>query len=211
MAFKVGRTIGIDAGHRVPTHGSKCANLHGHRYTITAEVESASLNEIERDEQQDMVTDFGFIKEVMMYHIDRLCDHGFILWRHDSHLINFIGDGLAGIRRMSAHFEAVTAVADPASPAACYFQEGQRGHPTKLVVVPFIPTAERLAEWWFHLMKQDIYEKSSRVAHLARVVVWETPNCCAVYPAEGNTDPRVLPETHEVEMAATMVTGMEPN
>lgn len=74
------REIGIDAGHRVTHHGSKCRNLHGHRYTVQAECQGPLFD---KGEQQGMVLDFGFLKELMMDEIDGPCDHGMILWSQD--------------------------------------------------------------------------------------------------------------------------------
>lgn len=79
--FKIVREIGIDAGHRIPDHGSKCRNLHGHRYTIQA----MCVGElIEDGASSGMVLDFGFLKEEMMEVIDKPCDHGLILFKDDS-------------------------------------------------------------------------------------------------------------------------------
>lgn len=47
--------------------------------------------------------------------------------------------------------------------------------------VDFIPTAEKLAEHWFKLMDEDVYERSNRMATLQAVHVHETPNCIATY------------------------------
>lgn len=177
MGFRIARSIEIDAGHRVPTHGSKCANFHGHRYKVIAEVESASLNEIDHDEQQDMVLDFGFLKDIMISKIDALADHGMILWLQDPWLTSF------ATRETMGETETLGKGSD-GEYKPYVFQCGKRGDPTKLLVVPFIPTAERLAEFWFNLMKDEVHERSYRMAHLTRVIVWETPNCTASYPSD---------------------------
>lgn len=78
--FLITREIGIDAGHRVPEHKSKCYNLHGHRYRIQAAVTGELAEE---GEEQGMVMDFGFLKEVMMEEIDGPYDHSLILWDKD--------------------------------------------------------------------------------------------------------------------------------
>ena len=88
--FLITREIGIDAGHRVADHASKCANLHGHRYAIQA---TCSGPLAEEGEQHGMVLDFGFLKEEMMLEIDAPCDHGMILCRHDEWLILFDSAG----------------------------------------------------------------------------------------------------------------------
>ena len=77
MKYTATRIIGIDMGHRVMTHGSKCKSLHGHRYQIEATVEADALQT--EGVQTGMVMDFGFLKDLMMDTIDRLCDHGMIM------------------------------------------------------------------------------------------------------------------------------------
>ncbi len=49
---------------------------------------------------------------------------------------------------------------------------------TKLVMVPFIPTAEQLAEHWFTLLK---YPLKDRMIKLKHVKVYETPTSTATY------------------------------
>jgi 6-pyruvoyltetrahydropterin/6-carboxytetrahydropterin synthase len=194
MSFKIDRCIEIDCGHRVPTHGSKCANLHGHRYKVVAEVQCADLAREnqggrylhlpkgEKDEQRDMVLDFGFLKEVMMNHVDRLCDHGMVLWCDDPWASVMLDPY---VQLPTTTLELLTKVR---ATRAHFFREGVKDEenplsPNKLLVVPFIPTAERLAEFWYGLMKEDVHVRSNRTAYLERVVVWETPNCSARYPA----------------------------
>ena len=77
------REIGIDAGHRVTYHGSKCRNIHGHRYTIQATCIGPLA---ESGPEQGMILDFSFLKEEMMAEIDAPCDHGLILWEKDAFL-----------------------------------------------------------------------------------------------------------------------------
>lgn len=147
------RQIGIDAAHRVPTHGSKCRNLHGHRYCIEATVHCQILNP--EGEQKDMAIDFGFLKEVMMHRIDEPCDHGLMLWEQDPivpTILEMMGDSLPQ---------------------------------QKLALLPFIPTAERLAQFWFHLMQNDVRIRSEGVAELFQLRVYETPNCWADYYKAG--------------------------
>jgi 6-pyruvoyltetrahydropterin/6-carboxytetrahydropterin synthase len=142
--FRITREIGIDAAHRVPTHGSKCFNAHGHRYQIHATCEGAL---IEQGVQQGMVLDFGFLKDEMMQVIDTPCDHAAIFWDQDPFLHIF------------------------------------RECCGKLVVVPFIPTAENLARYWFDGLMPRVTWRSGGAARLTQIKVFETPNCSAVFPA----------------------------
>lgn len=167
-AFTVSREIGIDMGHRVPTHGSKCHNLHGHRYRIIATCLAPALATV--GEQKDMVLDFGFLKDIMMQRIDAVCDHGMVLWVDDPWLDKFlIKDNVQHVRQQLDRGERHVSILEV------------RDVQTKLCIVPFIPTAERLSRWWFELMEADVRERSNNAAILEKVEVFETPNCSAVF------------------------------
>lgn len=183
MTYTISREIGIDAGHRVPTHGSKCKNLHGHRYVIQAILESDDLHE--EGEQQDMTLDFGFLKEEMMHVIDLDCDHGLILWAQDPLVRKFFS---------------------PSYPQECVrcISEANKhgGHSVphylldpgteKLYLISKIPTAEVLAKHWFNRLEDRIFKRSGKLAWLAKVKVWETPNCWASY--ERGLEPKEMRE-----------------
>ncbi len=161
----ISREIGIDMGHRVTFHGSKCRNLHGHRYTIQAICEGPLFTE---GEQQGMVLDFGFLKELMMEHIDGPCDHGMCLWYQDPVLDNMLLDTMQQMELRTRDNDKPWELMGPAG---------------KLYVVPFVPTAENLARHWFYRLAPAVKERSDGQADLVAVKVWETPNCSAVFPA----------------------------
>ncbi len=85
--MKITKEIGIDLGHRVAQHDSKCYNLHGHRYKIIAEVEGELKLE---GSENGMVMDFGFLKEILMEFIDKKYDHSFTVWKEDKKVIDFL-------------------------------------------------------------------------------------------------------------------------
>lgn len=163
--YTITREIGIDAGHRVMTHGSKCKNLHGHRYRI--EVMCATQNLISEGEQQAMVLDFGFLKELMMKHIDEPCDHGMIMYIRDPLIV-------PGFLVESIYEQMVKIVREDGHGSYGSFMG-------KLYLVDFIPTAEELAKHWFNRLKQPVSDRSNGCATLASVTVHETPNCRATY------------------------------
>lgn len=169
------REIGIDAGHRVTHHGSKCRNLHGHRYTIQATCEGPLFTE---GEQQGMVLDFGFLKEEMMNEIDSCCDHALILWAYDP-LLNILYPGDSQGLRGAVEW----ALKDGwcfVHPSAADRDDHGYGN---LYIVPFVPTAENLARHWFERLTPKVLSRTNRQATLLKVKVWETPNCAAEYPA----------------------------
>lgn len=157
------REIGIDAGHRVTYHGSKCRNVHGHRYTIQATCAGPLFD---KGEQEGMVLDFGFLKEEMMAAIDDPCDHGMIMWEKDP-LVNALA-GMDVVRIMNQAFTKHGVSL-----------EGSIG---KMYIVDFVPTAENLARHWFDLLTVRVKDRTKGRARMYQIKVWETPNCSAEYP-----------------------------
>ncbi len=167
--YTITRQIGIDAGHRVTTHGSKCKNLHGHRYKIEATCSAGDL--ISSGEQEGMVLDFGFLKQAMMETIDDPYDHGMILWIDDPWLYEiFLPSADEMLKKTIAESMSTVEVA--------YFAKSTMG---KLAIVANIPTAENLAELWFNLLVPRVVVLSEGAAALTKIRVWETPNCYADY------------------------------
>jgi 6-pyruvoyltetrahydropterin/6-carboxytetrahydropterin synthase len=174
MSFSIRRTIEIDMGHRVPTHGSKCWNLHGHRYVIEAEVRSIKLQT--KGVETGMVVDFGFLKQFMMSQIHDFCDHGLCLWVRDPVLNIFMSKNTE---------EAVRTTCD--NEGWSFIPERKDIGQFKMLVVPFVPTAEHLAEFWFSRLRLPIEQHNPNV-RLARLYVWETPNSVAIFPSHATVE-----------------------
>lgn len=155
------REIGIDAAHRVPNHHSKCRNLHGHRYTVQATARGPLL---EAGSSEGMVVDFSFLKTMMMEEIDAPCDHGLILWLKDPLLATLI-EGFVW------RSYAPDAIMDLSSTFG------------KIHAVPFVPTAENLARYWYERISKKMLTALPGSVTLASLRVYETPNCWADYPA----------------------------
>ena len=165
MTFEITREIGIDMGHRVSNHGSKCANLHGHRYTIQATCRSVELQS--EGAQQGMTLDFGFLKAEMMIVVDNNHDHGTTLWIEDPIVAQLVtADNLVQARELVVQQGA--AVANITGWGV-------------FTLVPFTPTAEELARFWFTRLAPRVAERSGGHAQLIKLRVWETPNCFADY------------------------------
>ncbi len=163
--YRITRKIEIDAGHRVPHHGSKCKNLHGHRYVIEATCVGPL---IEEGEQQGMVLDFGFLKEEMVEHIDEPCDHGTILWIEDQFARSWLrADQLDAARE---------------DVGAYGYSSWPNGRLGKLYLIDSVPTAENLAAHWYTRLLGAVHKRSEGKATLVNVRVWETPNCYADFP-----------------------------
>lgn len=68
----ISRDFGIDYGHRLVNHESKCRHVHGHRGLVRVELIAPNLDHIGR------VLDFGEIKTRLGNWLDENFDHAFI-------------------------------------------------------------------------------------------------------------------------------------
>jgi 6-pyruvoyltetrahydropterin/6-carboxytetrahydropterin synthase len=180
MAFSITRSIGVDYGHRVMTHGSKCRSIHGHRGTIEVTCVGSVLHE--SGEQSEMVLDFGFLKDAMMNVIDNSIDHGFVACIDDRELLRHL------IPEQLNPVEAVGYIKASLNEKGYWLSTEDRTRTlrtlldTKLYVIPYIPTSERLAEHFFKRLTVPVEQQSDGVAKLANLRFWETPNCYSDYP-----------------------------
>jgi len=156
--FTATRKIDIDAAHRVPEHGSKCRNLHGHRYTIEMTIAGTLRN---AGAETGMVMDFGFMKELLLTNIDARADHGLMLWWNDP-----LVPTLPGL------------VKDPGWPADPTMHQWAGG---KLWLLPDVPTAENLARIFYHMLASPVMKLTEGRAFLREIKVHETANCWATF------------------------------
>ncbi|WP_374765119.1 6-carboxytetrahydropterin synthase [Yunchengibacter salinarum] len=177
--FTVMRRIGIDAGHRLADHGSKCRHLHGHRYEVEAVCRAREVTDA--GEQSGMVIDFGFLKEEMMRLIDAPCDHGLILSVDDAAMLRLFAPA-------DQPFDAWHAPLTEDVARHGYREVAGAALGQKLYLVAAPPTAECLARHWFNRLAPAVAARSDGRARLTSVRVWETPNCFAVYeqPADAS-------------------------
>ncbi len=96
------RRLQFCAGHRVMGHENKCAHLHGHNYvvflTATQDPNSrgdspwtpSGLDNIGR------VIDFSVLKEKVGGWIDEHWDHGFIVYKEDTKVLDLLVDFARG-------------------------------------------------------------------------------------------------------------------
>ena len=172
QSYSVTRRISIDAAHRVSTHGSKCRNIHGHRYVIEATC-LAHRGALHQDgEQTGMVIDFSFLKDEMNRLIAEPCDHGMIACLADSELLSMLAPAGIDYKKWVARLGR-----EIDENGFCRTKDTRLE--TAVYVVSFQPTAERLAEHWFGRLEKPVKEISGDYGELQRVRVWETPNCYA--------------------------------
>lgn len=187
QSYSIDRKIELDAAHRVPLHGSKCANIHGHRYVIEALCKSAFLPV--DGEEQGMVLDFGFLKEEMMQEIHVPCDHASIFSVKDP-MLNWIFESSI----LQTVYDAVEAYGNCMIVRQFW----------KIYVIEGPPTAEVLAEHWFSRLKDRIDIRSESRAILTAVRVHETPNCSAIFaPQRSEMDRMMDPKPHVTDEVST--------
>jgi 6-pyruvoyltetrahydropterin/6-carboxytetrahydropterin synthase len=161
------KEIEFDMAHRVPTHGSKCKHLHGHRYKVAAFCSAEDV--IGEGEQSGMVMDFGFLKKIMMEKIHDVYDHRTMVYKNDNFL-NVIEKGLDYYSDQPDTEDEYTE-----------FQQEHAYLNASIKKVNFIPTAENLAKFFFELIEGDVKRESEGNAKLVMIRVYETPTSFAIY------------------------------
>lgn len=81
--MKITKRIEFDAGHRIPSHNSKCRNVHGHRYVLEVTL-VGDVNPVRGESDDGMVLDFGDIKKIILDIISDKWDHAFLVYEGDT-------------------------------------------------------------------------------------------------------------------------------
>ncbi len=97
---------------------------------------------------EGMLADFGDLKTIMTEHIHDVLDHSFIVYEGDTTMRNLLTGNLIG------------------------------EDPWKVVIFPYIPTAENMAKWCFEEIVDEIVAMGFT---LEAIKVWETPTSTATY------------------------------
>lgn len=82
MKTQITKRVAFDAGHRIPSHASKCRHVHGHRWTLDATVEGPVM-EVRGKTDDGMVLDYGVLKAILETEIVNKWDHAFIACKDD--------------------------------------------------------------------------------------------------------------------------------
>lgn len=140
----------ISCGHRVHGHENKCRGLHGHNYRVTFTC-AAIGGEGNGLDQIGRVIDFSVIKSALCMWLEAHWDHKMLIWKQDP-----VAQALASVPRDYKEIgEAIDA----------------------LVVVPFNPTAENMAEYLLRVIGPQQLLNSG--VELIMVKVEETRKCSA--------------------------------
>ncbi len=149
----ISKSIEFDAAHRVPRHGSKCRNVHGHRYKVTAFCRGTIVTE-HGAADEGMLVDFGDLKQFMITEIHDVLDHGIMIYRQDVNLLE----------------------------AMFKLQEFEADFIFRIEEFPYVPTAENIARWCFGKLNPLVEHHFRENLILDRVEVQETPTSMASYP-----------------------------
>jgi 6-pyruvoyltetrahydropterin/6-carboxytetrahydropterin synthase len=84
MKVTATRRVQFAIGHRVFGHEGKCRHLHGHNFVFFLTGEAPALDNVGR------VIDFGVLKERVGAEIERLWDHGLVLFQNDYKAIDAV-------------------------------------------------------------------------------------------------------------------------
>jgi len=126
---RVTAEIGVDYGHTVTMHESKCKHLHGHRGRVIATVDGEIISD-PNSSSNGMVIDFGDLKKAMMRVIDAPYDHAFMVWKED-----------------------------PRAKLLSQAHDMWHNDINKFHLTDFIPTAENITKHWFNLLEVELRTK----------------------------------------------------
>lgn len=163
MGYRVSKEIEFDAGHRVPNHASKCRNPHGHRYRVRVTI-AGELVTTPGASDEGMLADFGDLKGLLTQYVHDPLDHGFIV--HEQDIVTLYSLGEADYNEDTQEFRRIDQ------------SVAQNRFDWKVIVFPYIPTAENLARWIWEQLKKPVGEIGF---DLSLVEVWETPTSLATY------------------------------
>ena len=146
----------ISTGHRVVGHENKCRHLHGHNYRIHFVCVADHLDVLGR------VIDFSVIKERLCMWLEENWDHKFLAWERDP-VISMLSLAAASYNN-----------ADQWAEEQCLFEQS-------IVIVPFNPTAENMAQHLIEVVGPEQLKGTG--VKLVSVRIEETRKCSASFHA----------------------------
>lgn len=158
MSHEVTRFHDFSMGHRVVGHEGKCKYLHGHNYRVHFTCIGTTLPHGVSLDDVGRVIDFSVINALLCEWLEDNWDHKMILWDQDP-------------------------VADICSDQ--FATEEERIFDDSIVLVPFNPTAENIAEYLVEVVGPQQLTLATNNVRLIRVTIDETRKCSATYTASG--------------------------
>jgi 6-pyruvoyltetrahydropterin/6-carboxytetrahydropterin synthase len=177
----ISKEIRIDYGHRVARHQNaeggpgKCSSCHGHSGVIIAEMVGELFGS---GPQTEMVLDYGILKNLMMTHIDAMCDHAMIISLQDAKYVGLAYEESLPSAKGIIFSDWVNKITETVRQHSFWSGKTAFG---KTYIINEFPTAESLAEHFFYILAPQILEATNKQAYLTGVTFKETPTSVAIY------------------------------
>ena len=161
--YTIRRSIDVSFAHHVRGHSGACINIHGHTWKFEVELAAPTLD------REGFVVDFGRLKAEVLEPVHRLLDHALAV---GAATYDDVAGELVpvGEKLLASRAEVHGAQTGVTAPASLELAGARTQYPggMKVVVFPFDPTSERLAEWLYRLAESTLANDRVNVA-IARV------------------------------------------
>jgi 6-pyruvoyl-tetrahydropterin synthase len=161
--YSVSGGIFVHFAHHVRGHAGPCISLHGHTWKLAVGARATTLD------TSGFVLDFDRLQACVLAPCHALLDHSLALgadgWRETHDTLARLGAHLVGSRRATLGDLGV-----PPTGLDRALRGARNEYPgaIKVVVFPFEPTSERLAEWLYGVAMDAIADDRVSIAY-ARV------------------------------------------
>jgi 6-pyruvoyl-tetrahydropterin synthase len=163
---RIWRSIDVHFGHHVRGHRGSCINIHGHTWKLEVCAQAKTLD------VDGFVVDFRKLSVDVLTPAQRLLDHALAIgtetWGEAERELAALGAKLTDSRQL-VHGADAPPLDNP--PLSLSGAEARYPGGMKVVVFPFSPTSERLAEWLYGIAHASLSD--GRVS-IAWVRVYET-------------------------------------
>jgi len=180
--FTLIKSIDLDASHFVSGHNGGCINNHGHTWKFEIVIAADSLDPM------GFVWDFKEMKRRILQPIHQLMDHSLITSERILAMVDESGktykSALETMGRIQLSTRAVTEdpTCAPGYGAVLNHARNEYIGGMKVAVMPFVPTSERLAEWFYGVAGEAVLTDPTQIArrlHVVEARVYET-----IHPVE---------------------------
>ncbi len=156
--FRIRRSVDLHFAHHIRGHAGACIHVHGHTWKFEVELEAAKVDD------QGFVVDFGRLKREVLEPCHTMLDHALAIgakgYAEVESELAALGGKLQATRGQTSGGEPRP---DP-EPFALNGAELRYPGGMKVVVFPFEPTSERIAEWLAGLASERLADERVRVA-----------------------------------------------
>jgi len=155
--YRIRKSIDVDFAHHIRGHRGACINIHGHTWKFEIVLEAETLD------ADGFIIDFKDLSQGVLQPCHDLLDHGLAVGKATFSEIELplgpVGVELVRSREV-VHGEPMPTERTPmeiAGARACY------PGGIKVVVFPFAPTSERIAQWLWQAAHDALQDHAPRV------------------------------------------------